>query len=410
MYDPPQPARISPAISSEKNSVRPAPAPSALRAAPAGSRTHRLQDFASVANEPIQRMILSMGDLESAAEIAKAQGKDLTDEDTKDARIISDSVERRRKITGEQTVRFAPSTFKSADHPKLSKIGLTEELRIIAHGALDERSGRVAQFGSASAADLVEILGELQLPKDYSGVIFLGGCHTATGDNHGYLGEFYARLTKSGYEKAKVRGTMGPASTTAHGTELVDVSGHVLNQHDVLRAQLASQLSSARAFASLTGVLNSNRPATAGPGAAPARDILAGYLEGGGPTVGAVEGVAAEGQAEALQGVNAIAAAARNLPTESHLSEGAVGATITLPDDAASSAPATAAAASPAGAAMASAATAATVPVVGVPAAVAASAAAAAGAAESPSPPAATNAAAPTTAPTAAPAPVPDAS
>lgn len=75
------------------------------------------------------------------------------------------------------------------------------------------------RFGGRSAKDVVALLRDANLPKEYAGTIYLSACHSAAGFE---TGESFAEvvrdlLHKAGYKRLSVAGTAGVANTTVDG-------------------------------------------------------------------------------------------------------------------------------------------------------------------------------------------------
>ena len=108
------------------------------------------------------------------------------------------------------------------------KITGSKSLMLIAHGSVqkDDEGDMLygKNFGGKSAADLVKLLTEnkdeaKRLSPDYSGVIYLNGCYTATPDKMGtYIETVWKLLKAKGYTKLKVKGNIGSASVNKDGS------------------------------------------------------------------------------------------------------------------------------------------------------------------------------------------------
>jgi hypothetical protein len=263
---------------------------------------------------PVQRMILSLGDLESMEKMADEEGKKLTEEERKEAKIITDAVTTRSAQTGE-TVR---SMIPDAEKKGLSTIGRDEELRIIAHGNLDEKTGVATSFGGFSATDLVQILQRMRLPEGYRGVVFLAGCHTAQGPDDGYLGVFYKALSAI-YPAVKVRGTLGAAFIGADGKDSVIHTAGYQEKLAEVQTEVERVETSRKTLQGISGVVTKN------PG------VLAAYLGDEGPSVDDLAAVLVEAIQENTGERDQLAAIVQALPDQYVAGEDDERATVQLP-------------------------------------------------------------------------------
>lgn len=163
---------------------------------------------------PLQRMILPLGDLVSLG----SRKKILSEEDVKSAKIISNAVGDRARATGEKIARTHEISGEQGPGG-LSKIGLTEELRLFGHGEVTQLSGGEAvQIAGYTPSALAQLLIDMGLPENYQGEIYLSGCLTAIGNGYGFLGKFY-QLIKSHCPGCLVRGNLGNTTTFSDGTQ-----------------------------------------------------------------------------------------------------------------------------------------------------------------------------------------------
>lgn len=188
------------------------------KSTPAGSRAASNRTGASAvtlpAVPPLQRMILPLGDLVSLG----SRKKILSEGEVKSAKIISTAVGDRARATGEKIARTHEVSGEQGPGG-LSKIGLTEELRLFGHGEVTQLSGGEAvQIAGYTPSALAQLLIDMGLPENYQGEIYLSGCLTAVGNGHGFLGKFY-QLIKSHCPGCLVRGNLGNATTFSDGTQ-----------------------------------------------------------------------------------------------------------------------------------------------------------------------------------------------
>ena len=262
----------------------------------------------------VQRMILSLGDLETMEKMAAEGDGKLTEEERKEAKIITDAVAARHAQTGETVRSMIPDEQKLG----LSTIGRDEELRIIAHGDLDAKTGVATSFGNFPAADLVQFLQMIGLPEGYRGVVFLAGCHTAQGPNDGYLGAFYTALSTV-YPEAKVRGTLGAAFSGADGKEtIIYTAGYEERLAEVL-AEVERKKASAKTLGGAIGVVGRN------PG------LLAAFLGDEGPAIADIADVLVEAVQENTNEMAQLKAIAEALPDQFLADEDDPRATVQLP-------------------------------------------------------------------------------
>ena len=167
-----------------------------------------------VSGDAIQRMALPLDDLQNLGH----KSKDFSEEDAKSARIMTEAVSNRVHATGESVARPHQVIAKNKACG-LAKIGLTEELRIFGHGQTTRLSGDVAvQIAGYTPATLAQLLINMGLPVNYQGEIYLSGCLTAVGPNHGFLGSFY-QIIKDHCGGCRVRGNLGNSTTFPDGTQ-----------------------------------------------------------------------------------------------------------------------------------------------------------------------------------------------
>jgi hypothetical protein len=167
----------------------------------------------AIARKVIQPMLLALGDL---AEAGHAELK-LSGDERQAREVISHAVERRHKATGEGRVNPWDVKGLFVGRGALHRLGRNEPLRIYGHGQGPPDS-RIEAIGGYSVAALVAKLIALELPRDYTGEIYLTGCDTAVGANLGFLGEFFQQIRRHCHG-VTVRGNLGPAVTLPNGEQ-----------------------------------------------------------------------------------------------------------------------------------------------------------------------------------------------
>ena len=117
----------------------------------------------------------------------------------------------------------ADSKLKEAD---FSKAGSNAPIVLLAHGstplfASSKGNVHAVQFGGKSPQTMIDYI-KKTLPKTYSGIIYLDGCFTGSGQGTVvYADQVYKGLVKAGYQYLQIKGNLGAAVTTAEGKELV---------------------------------------------------------------------------------------------------------------------------------------------------------------------------------------------
>jgi hypothetical protein len=160
-------------------------------------------------------MTLPLDDLVALA----GRKKDISLEEAKHARTTKEAADDRlSNMPDERLVR--PHQVASAQEDGgLAAIGPTEELRIFGHGATSVISaGAVIKVGGYTPELLAALLREMGLPRAYAGEVYLAGCLTAVGPDHGFLGAFYEQLRVHA-PGVVVRGNLGKTITFPDGTQ-----------------------------------------------------------------------------------------------------------------------------------------------------------------------------------------------
>ncbi len=116
------------------------------------------------------------------------------------------------------------------DQVDFSEAGKDGPILLLAHGMprypwlipSDSSSTYAFRFANMSPNKFANYLINNNLPKDYSGMIYLDGCYTASGNTKkNFALQVYNRLVDQGYNFLQVKGNLGAAVTLNDGTEIV---------------------------------------------------------------------------------------------------------------------------------------------------------------------------------------------
>lgn len=106
----------------------------------------------------------------------------------------------------------------------LSGINTKKKIVLCGHGGgkADVKGDKMytaKEFGGSSASDIIKFLIKEGLSPDYSGTIYLSGCHTAAGygDPKSFASKVHSGFASKGYKSLSVAGTPGEAWTTESG-------------------------------------------------------------------------------------------------------------------------------------------------------------------------------------------------
>ncbi|TNE54750.1 MAG: hypothetical protein EP338_06325 [Bacteroidetes bacterium] len=180
--------------------------PTASRPEPQAARNPVPAQSTIAASDPVQRMIIPIGEVASLPHTHTRQDREAAD-------VIDHAHERVHNARNGATVRLS-----QRGNP-LERLGRSEELIILAHGGrYGTDDGPVDQFGGYTPSRLAQALLAVGLSTDYSGTIYLNGCNSATSGpgRRSYAKLFQIEMSNRGYH-VSVKGNKANSHVMADG-------------------------------------------------------------------------------------------------------------------------------------------------------------------------------------------------
>lgn len=173
-------------------------------------------------SKPIGEAIIfsKLADIAKEAEVINLQAKDGTMQRASGKQAKKFNLDEKKKSTYNDPRKSGPVKEKKTD---LSAINKHKKIVLCGHGGGSDVSGGfvATRFGGRSAKDIANFLKKEGLQHNYSGTIYLSGCHSAAGfDNpKNFAKTVRDLLAKAGYKKLSVAGTPGVSTTDSAGNK-----------------------------------------------------------------------------------------------------------------------------------------------------------------------------------------------
>ncbi|BDD05584.1 eCIS core domain-containing protein [Aureibacter tunicatorum] len=118
------------------------------------------------------------------------------------------------------------TVYENSEDNALSDFNNNEPIHIVGHGAVvldDKNVGfRAITIGNKSPEELVEFFNRTNLPKDFTGLIYLQACYSAAGYHKSFLERFRKCMFKNGWTSFKIKGNLGSSRVTNGAIDIQD--------------------------------------------------------------------------------------------------------------------------------------------------------------------------------------------